>query len=114
MDPRLRLPENFKTFDFFDRGTSTAISAKTLNTQTAARLSDPKKIYQSLKKNIDKTLTFKEGRLSGEVLKSHQIKAKKLEVAIPSGTNRIQLQQIEKAVKYAKQNNVQVNITVVK
>ena len=33
----IRLPKNFKTFDFWDADTGRAISAKTLNTNTPAR-----------------------------------------------------------------------------
>lgn len=42
-----RLPKNFKTFDFYDRATGTAISVKTLNTTTPAKVADPKQIYYS-------------------------------------------------------------------
>ncbi|WP_082045735.1 MULTISPECIES: hypothetical protein [Pseudomonas] len=35
------LPPNFKTFNFFDETTGIAISAKTLDTTTAAKLANP-------------------------------------------------------------------------
>jgi filamentous hemagglutinin len=114
MDPRARLPKNFKTFDFFDFNTGTAISAKTLNTQTAARLVEPKQIYYSLKRNVDKAAGFKEHTLSRTTVLSENIKVRNLEVAIPSGTGRPQLQQVEKAIKYGETQGVKVNITVVK
>jgi hypothetical protein len=114
MDPKARLPKNFKTFDFFERTTGTAISAKTLNTQTAARLDKPKQIYYSLKRNIDKAAGFEKHELSKVKVLSEDIKVRKLEVAIPSGTGRPQLQEIQKAIKYGEKQSVNVNITVVK
>jgi filamentous hemagglutinin len=114
MDARARLPKNFKTFDFFDRTTGTAISAKTLNTQTTARLVEPKQIYYSLKRNVDKAAGFKDWSLSGAEVFAKDIKVRKLEVAIPSGTGRPQLQQIQKAIKYGEQQGINMNITVVK
>ena len=52
-----RLDLNFSTFDYFSDGV--AISVKTLNTQTASRLADPKKIYYSAKKSIDRAMEQK-------------------------------------------------------
>lgn len=56
-----RLPANFKTFDFYDARTKTAVSAKTLDTTTIAKVSNPDQIYYSLKKNIDAMLNFVQG-----------------------------------------------------
>ncbi len=103
-----RLPKNFKTFDFFEDATKRAISAKTLNTQTASRLSKPEQIYSSLKKNIDSVALFDQYALSGVQLSARQILSKEVHLAIPKNTNMAQMAQIEKAVDYGKLNNVKV------
>ena len=53
-----RLPQNFKTFDYYDGATKTAVSAKSLDTQTMAKLSNPNQIYSSIKGNIDAAAKF--------------------------------------------------------
>lgn len=45
-----RLPKNFKTFDYYDGATKTAVSAKSMNTQTVAKLTNPNQVYSSIKK----------------------------------------------------------------
>ncbi|HCU05976.1 MAG TPA: hypothetical protein DIC42_00085 [Holosporales bacterium] len=47
-----RLPANFKTFDYYDRATKRAISVKTMNTNTTAKLENPQQIYSTLKGNM--------------------------------------------------------------
>ncbi len=109
-----RLPPNFKTFDFFDRFTGVATSAKTLNTTTAARISDPKKIYASLKKNIDDMVKFEEYTLKGKSIISDMITSRELHVAVPLRTTLAQWQQIEKAMEYAGIKGVLIKITKAK
>lgn len=53
-----RPPPNFKTFDFFDEATGISISAKTLDTTTAAKLANQSQVYSSLKVNIDAAANF--------------------------------------------------------
>jgi filamentous hemagglutinin len=112
LEARLRLPQNFKTFDFYDDIKGLAISAKTLNTQTASRIARPERIYQSLKKNIDDTLKFQEHRLSGKTVEKEWIKTRRLEVAIPKQTTPDQITQIQRAIDYGRTNGVQVNIKI--
>ncbi|WP_208994243.1 hypothetical protein [Pannonibacter phragmitetus] len=106
-----RLPPNFKTFDFFDPGTQTAISAKTLDTTTAARTIRPQQVYSTLKRNIDAVARFEKYELGERTLNSSQIKAKELHVAVPSATNNAQWEQIKKAVQYGQSNGVTVKVT---
>lgn len=72
LPPASRLPENFKTFDFFDARKGIAIRVKTLNTQTVAKIRTPKEIYYSLKRDIDKAANYVSATKSGFTLK-HQI-----------------------------------------
>lgn len=111
--PGTKLPQNFKTFDFYDSITGVAISAKTLNTMTKARIAEPTKVYNTLKKHIDSAANFTNYKLSGMPLTSDMIKNRALAVAIPKNTTSIQWEQINKAIQYGKQNNIKINITVV-
>jgi hypothetical protein len=109
-----RLPKNFKTFDFYDEATKIATSAKTLDTQTASKLTNPKKVYQSLKKSVDAAAGFKEYALSGKELFSEIITTRKLEVAIPKQTTSQQWGEITKAMTYAKHKGIDMTVTVIK
>jgi filamentous hemagglutinin len=108
-----RLPPNFKTFDFFDNATGVAISAKTLDTTTMAKVANPTHVYSSLKGNIDATVKFTEYSLGRTTLSSSQITARELQVAIPKGTTTAQWEQINRAVQYGQGKGVTVKITTV-
>jgi biotin-[acetyl-CoA-carboxylase] ligase BirA-like protein len=106
-----RLPQNFKTFDFYDKPTGLAVSAKTLNTMSASRLNDPIKIYHSLTKSIDAVANFEHHKLSGVKVRGENIKIRQLEVGVPAATTEQQWAQIEKAIEYAQEKNIIINIT---
>ncbi|KTS91793.1 hypothetical protein NS376_23620, partial [Pseudomonas oryzihabitans] len=111
---KTRLPPNFKTFDFYDPSTGTAISAKTLDTLTDAKLSKPSQVYSSLKKNIDDVAKFDGYELSSQPLTNEMIVNREVRVAIPAGTTAEQWVQINKAIAYGKSTGVKLMITVVK
>lgn len=50
----------------------------------------------------------------GRMVKSESIKSKVLEVGIPKGASKAQIQQMNRAVRYAKEQGVELNIRVVK
>ena len=109
-----RLPTGFKTFDFFDRVSGVATSAKVLTTTTPVRLANPKSIYNILKKYIDAVAIFDKWTLSGVTLRASQITSRELRVAVPRGMTAAQWVQIREAVKWGRQNGVRVIITVAK
>ncbi len=109
-----RLPPNFKTFDFYDPSTGTAMSAKTLDTTTAAKLANPSQVYNSLKGNIDAAAKFETYTLGNVPLDSSMIAARELRVAVPSGTTSAQWAQINRAVEYGQSQGVKVIISAVK
>ncbi|MQL48311.1 hypothetical protein GEA64_10260 [Photorhabdus khanii] len=109
-----RLPEGFKTFDFYDLATRTAVSVKTIDTRTAARIKDPKQIYTSMKGNIDSAADFS-GHTKGESkITSSMISQREVRVAVPKVTTVEQWEQINRAIAYGVERNVNVKITVVK
>jgi filamentous hemagglutinin len=109
-----RLPPNFKTFDFYDPSTGTAISAKTLDMTTAAKVGNPSQVYSSLKGNIDAVARFETYTLSNVPLDSSMITARELRVAVPGGTNSVQWVQINRAIKYGQSQGVKIIIISVK
>ena len=108
-----RLPPNFKTFDFYDKATGVATSAKTLDTATPAKIADPSQVYYSLKGNIDTAVNFETTTLSGKTVNPADITARNLQVAVPANTTPAQWEQINKAIQYGQGQGVNVKITVV-
>lgn len=109
-----RLPEGFKTFDFYDVKAKTAISVKTLNTNTPSRIRDPKQLYTSIKRNIDDVVKFQGDRKLKVILEPGDITKREVVIAIPKSTTTQQWEQINKAIVYGSEKNVKVKITVVK
>jgi filamentous hemagglutinin len=103
-----QLPPNFKTFDFYDAMTKTAISAKTLDTQGSSYLSSPTRVYSTLEGYIDSAANFTEYTLSGKELNDSMISNRELHVAVPEQTTPQQWQQINQAIKYGQTKGVKV------
>ncbi|MDI3359365.1 VENN motif pre-toxin domain-containing protein [Lelliottia sp. V89_10] len=109
-----RLPQNFKTFDYYDGATKTAVSAKSLDTQTMSRLNKPNQLYTSVKGNIDDSISFERYRLSGKTLDSSMITNKEVQLAVPANTTKTQWVEINRAIEYGKAKGVKVIVTQVK
>ncbi|WP_255556772.1 hypothetical protein [Sodalis sp. dw_96] len=105
-----RLPQNYKTFDYFDIDTGVAVSVKTIDTTTSSKIANPKQIYTSLKGNIDATISFDGYSLSGTTIKPGQITAREVIVAIPEATTKAQWEHINQAIKYGEDNGVTLKI----
>ncbi|KAA1176705.1 hypothetical protein F0L16_19930 [Photorhabdus heterorhabditis] len=114
MSKGTRLPKNFRTFDFYDQKTGIATSVKTLDTRTAARVKDPKQIYTSMKGNIDAVVNFKEAGKGEDIIKMNMISQREVRIAVPKTTTPEQWEQINHAIAYGADKNVNVKITVVK
>ena len=110
----IRLPKNFKTFDFWDADIGRAVSVKTLDTNKASYLLNPNNVYNKIKQYVDKTLEFTEyGKgLQGErKLEATMIKVREIQLGIPADTGVAQMRQIQRAIEYGKLNNVKIEIT---
>ncbi|WP_338051116.1 hypothetical protein [Proteus penneri] len=78
-----RLHLNAKTFDYYDGNTGEYISVKTLNTQTASRIKNPKSIENTLNTYISKIDSYNgDGRGTTEIYKK-DVKLKTLELGVP-------------------------------
>ena len=102
-----RLAPNAKTFDYFDRETGLAISAKTLDTMTDSRIANPSSIYYTLKGYVDKMDSYAGGVNGGA------IEAKQMLVAIPSATTATGMAQINRAIEYAQSLGIVIKTTKV-
>lgn len=109
-----RLPQNFKTFDYYDVSTKTAVSAKSMDTQTMAKLANPNQIYSSIKGNIDTAVKFEKAALSGDTLTSSMISNREIQLAVPANTTKTQWTEINRAIEYGKNQGVVVKVTQVK
>ncbi|EHL4433065.1 VENN motif pre-toxin domain-containing protein [Salmonella enterica] len=109
-----RLPPRFKTFDYYDGATKTAVSAKSLDTQTLSRLNKPNQLYSKVKGDIDAAAKFKEYALSGRELTPSMISNREIQLAIPVNTTKTQWTEINRAIEYGKIQGVKVTITQVK
>ncbi len=109
-----RLPKRFKTFDYYNGTTKTAISVKSLDTQTLSRLNKPNQLYSSVKRNIDDAVNFDGYRSSARTLTSSMIENKEIQLAIPANTTKAQWTEINRAVEYGKYQGVKVIVTQVK
>ncbi|MBV8044553.1 MAG: hypothetical protein JO226_18290 [Pluralibacter sp.] len=109
-----RLPQNFKTFDYYDGATKTATSVKSMDTQTMAKLANPNQVYSSIKGNIDATAKFKEYALSGRELTPSMISNREIQLAVPANTTKTQWIEINRAIEYGKSQGVKVTVTQVK
>lgn len=97
-----RLPKNFRTFDYYDSVTKTAVSVKSLDTQTASRLNNPKAVYYLIKGNIDAAAKFDEAFLSGRALNSSMISNKEIQLTVPASTTKAQWVEINRPVEYGQ------------
>lgn len=82
-----------------------------MNTQTASKLSDPTKLYSSLKKNIDAAEGFVEHSLDKMRLNSSKIAFREVHVAIPHQTTPAQWIEIERAIEYGRSKDIILKIT---
>ncbi|WP_239002431.1 DUF637 domain-containing protein [Photorhabdus khanii] len=109
-----RLSEGFKTFDFYDKKTGIATSVKTLDTRTVARIKDPKQLYSSIKENINSAADFSEYTKGVRKITSSMILQREVWIAVPKATTVEQWGQINRAIAYGAEKNINVKITVVK
>lgn len=72
-----------------------------------------KNVYNTLKRYIDKLADFNGVPWGGRTINNVDIKSRVLEVGIPKGASKAQIQQMTRATKYADSKNVKLNIRVV-
>lgn len=104
---------NYPTYDFYDQVERIATSAKTLDTLAPSYLDRPSRIFGRLTGVIDQMNGFDNGRRQTYKLTADMIDNKRLLLAVPRGTNPQQIIQIERAIEYAADNGVILQVRFV-
>jgi len=105
--------EAYENQDFINISTF-SVSVKTLDTTTAAKLANPKQIYNTLKNYIDKVADFEKHSLSGVTITSSDIMSREIRLAVPAATTKAQWQHISNVIDYGKSRGVKLIVTEVK
>lgn len=109
-----QLPYGFKTLDFYGLGNGKAISAKTLDTQTLARISKPELVRYQINGYINKMIDYAGDPRYKHLAAPERITSKELHLAIPANTSQIHMEQIQRCIQYGADNGVTVLVTKVK
>ncbi len=105
-----RLPETSKAFDHFNQVTGAAISDKTMNTLTVARIKNPLGIYRKLKTYIDDAKNYDEPHLDSDV-PPEKITSREIQLAVPEYTSPRQWLYLNLGIGYGKRHGISVVIT---
>lgn len=105
---------NFKTFDFLDRDTGLATSAKTLDTRAVGYVRQPKRVFGTVKGHIDRIDQFVKYGIGEYRIRDGEIKYRRLELALPAETNSAQIDEINRARAYAESLGIEMEVTFVR
>lgn len=105
------LPKGFKTIDKFVKGVATSIKTLDLKADTYIKAG---KVFGKLKEYIDELDAFKGAKRKGVEVLEQDVKEKVLDVAIPKGATKSQVEEIQKAIQYGKDKGIKVETTVIK
>ena len=114
LPPGSKLPDGFKTFDYYDSKDKIAISVKTINTQTDSRLNKPDAIKYIINGHVNKMAQFTDHIKEGTPLSTDDIKKRVLHIGLPEKTTSEQWKSINSAVKNANDKNIDIKITIIK
>jgi filamentous hemagglutinin len=86
-----------------------AISAKTMNTLSAAYIKNPQNIYNKVVSYVDDAVNYEHRRESD--VDPADIESKTIHLAIPEWTSPTQWRYLNRALVYGKDNGVKIVIT---
>jgi hypothetical protein len=108
--------QNFKTFDHavpLGGGKYRAVSSKTLDTLTTAKLKDPSAVGSTLRRYVNHMRSFtSDVDSNGFVLNAAMIVEREMQLAVPSGTTGAQWAEIGRVIADALAGNPKVKIVV--
>ena len=103
---------NFPVIDKFEKGIATSIKSLDLNAPTYQKTG---KVFNTLKGYIDDLARFNGAKWKNINIQSSNILGKQLDLALPFGSgSAVQWEQIQRAMKYALQNNITMTINFIK
>jgi hypothetical protein len=112
--PGAKLPDRFKTFDFFKKATGEAISVKTLDTNTLARIARPETVRYTINGYINKMLNYTGDPRHLDLVRPEAIVSKELRLAVPANMSPEHARQIMHSIQHGIDNGVKVTITKIK
>jgi RHS repeat-associated protein len=107
----LRHIKGYNVIDDFANGVATSV--KTLKLSSKGYIDNPKRVYNKLKGYIDELASFN-GVNKGGVNTINKITSRKIELAIPKNATKEQIEMIEKAVQYAQDKGVTLNVRAIR
>ena len=110
----MRLAPNTNTFDAFNRRTGHAVSIKSLDTQTAARILDPRQIEHTVDSYVRKVKNFKEikGTYKQIAITKDKVLSSEIRIGVPKETNMDQWLSLQKSAMKAEQQGVKITFGV--
>lgn len=105
---------NFKTFDFFDKATRVATSAKTLDTMAVGYVRQTRRVFGALEGHIDRVDRFVEYRVGKYDIRAGAIERRRLELAVPFESNSAQIDEFNRARAYADELGIEMEVTFVR
>ncbi len=112
--PQNALPENYPAFDLFDDVYGIGQSAKTMDTQTLAKILNPKQIESTLTRYIDTVADFLKADFGKVEINAENLFNRVIEFGVPAATSKQQMEAIINAALYAKSKNIVINLYLIK
>ncbi|MCK0203068.1 hypothetical protein MWN41_08585, partial [Ornithobacterium rhinotracheale] len=102
---------NFPVIDAFYKGVATSVKTMNLGAKSYGK---GNAVFNQLSKYIDDLAGFSGKTWGGQTVKGSDITSRVLEVGIPKGATRSQIQQINRAVNYAAEKGIKLNVRTVR
>jgi hypothetical protein len=112
-----KLPYGFRIFDLKQaaEGGVKAISVKTLDTMTPARIANPRQIFYTVNKHVRDMLNFvKPQRHYSDIMKRSDIVSRELQLVIPANTSTVAIREITNAIEKAVFENDNLFVKIIK
>lgn len=108
-----RSPPTFPVYDFVDRASKHAVSAKTLWTTGPSYTRRPSQIFGRLKAYVDQMERFEGSNPEGFRLFPDEIDSREMLLGVPIETTREQVVQITRAIEYATERGITLTVRLV-
>lgn len=91
-----------------------ATSAKTLDSDAASYVREPRRVFASLKAFIDRIHNFSSYRAGGYEIIGSAVKRRRLVVAIRAASTERQIAEVNRAHTYAESLGVEMNVVLIR
>ena len=101
-------PALFKTFDGFNFECSLAVSCKTMNLNAPTYTNSVNSVFNNIKGYVDSAVKFTGDDKKGFAVSGPDVPNRTIELAIPPNPSATQIQQLNKALEYAKEKGIEL------